>query len=337
MTIPQCISDDIEFVNSSKIHKYPIRSTIQHWQLRDLISCPSSRKEVLYVSGNNVNLYNTESRSSLTVLKDLSFPPTCMTTGLGYLVVGGQRSQLMVRQLASNWYAHQSVGGCINNAMVVAQHAGQTRLLVCNNDESIKVFNLPSMQRVTSITLPTAVNYAAASPDGKKVVAVGDTNQVFLFDVTANGSYQRTGTLTAPGSSSGFSCAWNTGSDKFAIASQDGLVLVWDERSTTPMASFATRAHPTDKGAARCVKFSPGSSIDLLAFSEHVSNVHVVDARTFNSRQIVRVAPPHVEQHISGLAFTPDARSLFVGMEANLVELEVNTKLRRSFPAGAIL
>ncbi|ORZ38126.1 WD40-repeat-containing domain protein [Catenaria anguillulae PL171] len=319
------------------MQRHGIRSTIQHWQLRDLISCPTSRKEVLYVCGNNVNLYNTETRSSFTVLKDLAFPPTCMTTGLGYLVVGGQRSQLMVRELRSNWFQHLSVGGCINNSLVVAQHGGQSRLLVCNNDETIKIYNMPSMNRIASLSLPTAVNYAAASPDGTKLVAVGDTNQVFLFDVSPNGTYTKTQTLIAPGSSAGFSCSWSSTSDKFAIASQDGLVLVWDERSTTPMATFLTKAHTSDKGAARCIKFSPSASMDLLAFTEHTSHVHFVDSRTFNERQVVRVAPPHVEQHISGLCFSPDSRSVFVGMEAALIELEVNSKARRSFPAGGIL
>lgn len=143
-------------------------------------------------------------------MKDLTFPPTSMTTGYvldmtlnsviiidifllnmvwlcvfscGYLAVGGQRSQLMVRQLSSNWYfyfsffpfefkdftywlafhyfryAHTSVGGSINNALCISSHPTGTRLLVCNNDESIKVYSLPALQRIANISLPTAVNY----------------------------------------------------------------------------------------------------------------------------------------------------------------------------------
>lgn len=102
----------------------------------------------------------------------------------------------MVRQLSSNWCAHTTVGGSINNAMCISQHLGGTRLLICNNDETIKVYSLPGMQRVTSISLPTAVNYASVSPDGRKLVAVGDSPQVFLYDISASEGYTKVATLT---------------------------------------------------------------------------------------------------------------------------------------------
>lgn len=63
--------------------------------------------------------------------------------------------------------AQTTVGGSINNALCISKHprtsdtlhAGDTRLLVCNNDETIKVYSIPSLQRVTTLGLPTAVNY----------------------------------------------------------------------------------------------------------------------------------------------------------------------------------
>lgn len=65
-----------------------------------------------------------------------------MTTGCGYVAAGGQRSQLMVRDLDSNWFAQTTVGGSINNAMCISKHPKGSmgpRLLICNNDETIKV------------------------------------------------------------------------------------------------------------------------------------------------------------------------------------------------------
>jgi hypothetical protein len=56
-------------------------------------------------------------------------------------------------------FAHTSVGGSINNALCISEHLGGTRLLISNNDETIKVYSLPGLQRLTSIQLPTAVNY----------------------------------------------------------------------------------------------------------------------------------------------------------------------------------
>jgi Tol biopolymer transport system component len=39
-------------------------------------------------------------------------------------------------------------------------------------------------------------SYAAVSPDGRKMVAVGDSNQVYLYDISSSGTYTRTSTLT---------------------------------------------------------------------------------------------------------------------------------------------
>ncbi|KND01502.1 uncharacterized protein SPPG_09104 [Spizellomyces punctatus DAOM BR117] len=328
--------EDVEFVKPNA-KKHPQRSSIQHWQLRDLIACPNSKHEFMYVNQNNVYQYNTEHKQVTPILKDLTFSPTSITTGHGFLAAGGQRSQLMVRQLSSNWCAHTTVGGSINNAMCISQHLGGTRLLICNNDETIKVYSLPGMQRITSVSLPTAVNYAAVSPDGRKMVAVGDSPQVFLFDISASDGYARVATLTAS-NDAGFSCAWNQSSEKFAVASQDGYVSVWDIRNTgEKIAKLGSKQNPQVKGACRSVKFSPTGSIDLLMYSEHMSYINVVDARTFNERQTVRVAPSSSDQHISGITFSPDSKNIFVGMESNVWEFEVDTMNRRCFPEGSII
>ena len=77
--------------------------------------------------------------------------------------------------------------------------------------------------------------------------------------------------------------------------------------------------------------------MDLLLYSEHISYINVVDARTFNERQVIRVSPPGVDTHISGISFSPDSRSVFVGTESAVVEYEVDTTARRTFPTGSIL
>ena len=59
---------------------------------------------------------------------------------------------------------HTNVGGSINNAMNISEHCGETRLLISNNDEKIKVYSLPSLTHVTSIQMPTAVNNGQRFP-----------------------------------------------------------------------------------------------------------------------------------------------------------------------------
>jgi WD40 repeat protein len=69
-------------------------------------------------------------------------------------------------------------------------------------------------------------------------------------------------------SDAGFSCAWNQYSEKFAVASQDGYISVWDVRHSDKLCKIPTKQDSRVKGAARSVKFSPSGSVDLLMFSE---------------------------------------------------------------------
>ncbi|GAA5942848.1 hypothetical protein JCM3775_001520 [Rhodotorula graminis] len=157
------------------------------------------------------------------------------------------------------------------------------------------------------IRLRTAVNHCSVSPDGKWLVAVGDTNEVFLYDTRAAG-YELAHTFTASDDAS-FSTDWSEDNVTFAVASQDGFVHVYDLRalpSSSRPASPTLRGanssprkvaelrttQPGPAGAARKVRFSPGGRrIDagLMAFTEHRNRVHVVDARTFETFQILDV------------------------------------------------
>lgn len=62
------------------------------------------------------------------------------------------------------------------------------------------------------------------SPDGRRLIAVGDTNEIFLFDVKNDGSYERTHTFVGSADAA-FSSDWAGASDKFAVASQGELSL----------------------------------------------------------------------------------------------------------------
>ncbi|CAO3677352.1 unnamed protein product [Umbelopsis vinacea] len=290
------------------------RITIHHWQLRDLLLCPETRKEVIFPYQNSVIQYNTNLERETFVLKDLTFAPTSITAGSGYLAAGGQRSELVVRELHGNWAVTTTTGGSINNGLCIAETNGGKRLMVCNNDETIKIFSLPSMHLIDNLCLPTAVNGVTVSPDGRHMVAVGDSSEIFVFNITNSGEYFHTASISAS-KDSNFSCSWSQNSDKFAVASQDGTVNIWDVRSTIPLFTLGSKQSPNAKGAARCVKFSTSGAVDLLAYTEHVSYVNIVDARNFSTQQVLRVSPSHLDYHITGMSFAPDSRSLFVGPE----------------------
>lgn len=71
-----------------------------------------------------------------------------------------------------------------------------------------------------------------------------------------------------------------------------------------------------------------------MAYADHVSNIYIVDTRTFETRQVVRLSPENEDYAITGLTFSPNSRSLFVGLEDRLIELQIDTAIRRQFASG---
>ncbi|GMK59394.1 hypothetical protein CspeluHIS016_0704090, partial [Cutaneotrichosporon spelunceum] len=203
-----------------------------------------------------------------------------------------------------------------------------------------------------------AVNHSSLSPDLRTMVTVGDSTDVFLHEVLDGGQgFRRIGVYNAA-TDSGFSTSWSRDGRRFAVASQDGQVTVWDHRSSRPLAIFHTQPQgsrysefddrTTDPPvgsqsgleAARVVKFSPeGASRDLLVFSEELTRIHIIDARTFQTHVCVEVpyevgaapAPSRRPRRgvdgglygISGIAFDPSGDWLYAGTERTVVEWDL--------------
>ncbi|CAO1632964.1 unnamed protein product [Jaminaea pallidilutea] len=212
---------------------------------------------------------------------------------------------------------------------------GTTRIYVSNNDKSLKIYKLrppsgvkreaeprgsgapadaaqpsslesglPGLSRSHTLEFPTAVNHTSLSPDGKTLIAVGDTPDVFLYHRHCDGTFEKIATYQATSDAS-FSTSWHPDGSKFAVASQDGVVSVWDVRSRKKLAEIKTSQHTesndgvTDRtdaaatgadsvnGAARVVKFSPCGR--YLAFTEHATWFHIYDTLTFSSAQKIRI------------------------------------------------
>ncbi|KAL1405486.1 hypothetical protein Q8F55_009120 [Vanrija albida] len=241
------------------------------------------------------------------------------------------------------------------------------------------------LTRVGGTKFKLAVNHSSLSPDLRTMVTVGDSTEVFIYEVLDGGrEFRKIGVYSAA-TDYGFSTAWSKDGRKFAVASQDGQVTVWDHRTSKPLAIFhSSPSVPTNgsapsspvtshtlgdtvyederpavlidpvtgdprlgsstsgRDAARVVKFSPeGSSRDLLVFSEENYNIHIIDARTFNTHVVVPVpydpppptppAPRRYNRHgvdggtwgISGVAFDPTGDWLYAGTERTIVEWDM--------------
>ncbi|KAI8144395.1 WD40-repeat-containing domain protein [Fennellomyces sp. T-0311] len=329
------INDDGAFAfNTYKTHK-DVSTPIQHWQLRNLIRSPSQHT-IIHPCQEALHMYNTKTGQDVPILTNLPFTPTTIDTGFGYVAMAGQRGMAMVKDLNSDWSAKFSAGPGMNNSISLSRtNNNDIRVTVCNNDQTVCILSVPSMEKVATLRMPTAMNHTSVSPDGQKMLMVGDNGTAYLYKISESGDYDQIASYQVS-EEPALSCAWNQSSEKFAVTSQDGNVSVWMVGHGEPLCRIASSETRKTRKAPRAIQFSRGP-VDLLAYSEHVSTVNIVDTRTFESRQIVRLAPTDMDYHITGLSFSPDNRSLFVGMEDALVELGVDICSRRRFASSRIV
>jgi WD40 repeat protein len=173
------------------------------------------------------------------------------------------------------------------------------------------------------------------------MVCVGDSTDIFLFDISTSGSFHHQATFTA--SDSSFSTAFSPTSSIFAVASGNGIISIWDRRfarNVTPLsrtgrlAALKTSRPGLSTGASRCVTFSEGP-IDLIMFTEQKDYVHLVDARTFEKRQILRLGEMEDtsrEPDIGGACFSPDGKNVIIANERTIFQWVFPAPLGRFFP-----
>lgn len=178
---------------------------------------------------------------------------------------------------------------------------------------------------------------ATVSPDGRRMLAASDDGHVYIYQLSQNNEYSQVAALkvTQLKDTAALACAWNHNATLFAVTCGDGTVVVYDaltlERRTT-LGSIEPRK---TRNAPRAIQFSKGP-LDLLAYTEHVSLINIVDVRTFETRQVIRLGPADMDSHIAGLDFSADGQSILVALESDLVELPIDTSSRRQFGSGRV-
>jgi len=205
---------------------------------------------------------------------------------------------------------------------------------------------------------------ASVSPDGRTLLSVGDSPQVYLHHISGSSrlSFESIAKYSlvpytpsifthqfyssqypSPPLPASFSTSYSANGMKFAVASQEGVAVVWDVRSSKPLKVFETdRTRGRERRATgeasgfiyeedlwdwsrggsrapgwgiRSIKFSPegADGKEVLVFTEvsfsyhnhpasfvdqetmqHTSLLHLIDARTFETEQIVRIPDPTI-------------------------------------------
>ncbi|KAH7930207.1 hypothetical protein BV22DRAFT_1125157 [Leucogyrophana mollusca] len=247
------------------------------------------------------------------------------------------------------WQYYGTLSGSINNSVILSslnltrshESSIEPTLAVSNNDYTVKFYDIP-VRRDTpprdiyqrgQLKLDAPVNHSSISPDGRTLLSVGDSDKVHLHQLNGGSriTFTPIATLAVPPPdsfvythtpSASFSTAFSNDGMKFAVASQEGVVAVWDVRSSKPMKIMQTdrmrmpigqpgngdgsgwlSEYPWDwtRGnskapgwGVRSLKFGAGGSHghsghEIMTFTEHTNLLHIIDARTFETEEIVRV------------------------------------------------
>ncbi|KAF8808637.1 hypothetical protein BYT27DRAFT_7255279 [Phlegmacium glaucopus] len=293
------------------------------------------------------------------------------------IAAGGQESEIHLslhtpsssrsNRTRQVWEFADQLGGSINNSVLLTslsltranESSVEPRVGISNNDGSVKLYNIPmriqnsrrKLPEVGKIKHDVPINHSSISPDGRTLLCVGDSNMVYFHHITggAQVTFSPITTLSipppdpSPGSyltsslAASFSTAFSSDGSKFAVASQEGVVAVWDVRSTLkPIKVFQTdktrvpggssggfvgnggatgwlsddpwewtRGNKAPGWCVRNVKFNGGEGArlgkEIMAFTEHTSFIHIVDARTFEVDETIRVPTIHKMTHSSPL------------------------------------
>ncbi|KAJ8653791.1 hypothetical protein O0I10_010590 [Lichtheimia ornata] len=305
-----------------------INTSIQNWQLRNLISFADNHT-ILHPYHESLAFYNPALGTETSL--PLPFAPTTIDSSCGYVAVGGHRGMAMVKSLSNvEWSSTLKVGMGMNNCIQLSGHPNnECRLTICNNDQTMSVYSIPDLRNLVTLDLSSAaINQISTSPDGRALLTVSDDGYVSLFNTR---DYTKTTSFQVSEGGPVLSCAWND-NNMIAVGSHEGTVHVYDVRQYHhALAKIGSTEARSTRNAPRSIRFSHGP-LDLLVYAEHVSNINIVDTRTFETRQVVRLGPHDCDTHIAGIELSPDNRSIYAGLETDMVQIDIDTAVRRQFP-----
>ncbi|KAH7546972.1 hypothetical protein FEM48_Zijuj01G0257800 [Ziziphus jujuba var. spinosa] len=142
--------------------------------------------------------------------------------------------------------------------------------------------------------------HTSLSPDGKLLVIVGDNPDGLLVD-------SQTGKTIMPLCGHldfSFASAWHPNGLVFATGNQDKTCRIWDARNL----SKSVAVLKGNLGAIRSIRFT--SDGQFMAMAEPADFVHIYDAKNgFDREQEIDFFG-----EISGMSFSPDTESLFIGV-----------------------
>ncbi|KAG8648410.1 hypothetical protein MANES_08G007401v8 [Manihot esculenta] len=299
-----------------------VTSTILHFQLRNLVwsttkhdvylmshfsivhwsSLSCKKTEVLNVSGH-VAPCEKHPGSLLEGFTQTQVSTLAVRDKL--LIAGGFQGELICKHLERPGvifcYRTTYEDNAITNAVEIYDCAsGAVHFMASNNDCGVRDFDMEKFQLTKHFSFPWPVNHTSLSPDGKLVTIVGDNPEGLLVD-------SQTGKTITPLCGHldfSFASAWHPDGRIFATGNQDKTCRIWDARNL----SKSVAVLKGNLGAIRSIRFTADGQ--FMAMAEPADFVHVYDVKNgFDKEQEIDFFG-----EISGVSFSPDTESLFIGV-----------------------
>ncbi|XP_078149005.1 putative WD repeat-containing protein C2A9.03 isoform X1 [Carex rostrata] len=296
------------------------KTTIVHFQLRNLLWATS--KHDVYMVYNYSIMHWSPLLKECHELLNVSGPvvPTQKSSGAcnlnrvqicamavkdDFLAAGGFRGELICKYLnkpgAIFCTKLTEDDNAITNSVDIAQSpSGAGRVICGNNDSFVRVLDTDKFSLLNRFPFPWSVNSTSVSPDGKLLAVLGDSPDCLTADPQSG---KVVSTLKGHLDYS-FSCAWHPAGHILATGNQDTTCRLWDVRYS----SESLAVLKGNMGAIRGIKFS--SDGNFMAMTEAADYVHVYDTKAeYSAAQEMDLFG-----EISGISFSPDCESLFVGI-----------------------
>ncbi|KAK1311295.1 hypothetical protein QJS10_CPA08g01915 [Acorus calamus] len=221
------------------------------------------------------------------------------------LVAGGFQGELICKYLDRPGISFCTRTTYDENAITNAveiydSSSGTIHFMASNNDCGVRDFDMEK-SACQAFSLPCQLMaHTSLSPDRKLVVIVGDNADGLLVDPNTGKTVEDLrGHLDYS-----FASAWHPDGRTFATGNQDKTCRVWDVRNL----SKSLAVLKGNLGAIRSIRYT--SDGQFMAMVEPADFVHIFDVRGGYEKQ----QEIDFFGEISGVSFSPDTESLFIGV-----------------------
>ncbi|KAI9013734.1 hypothetical protein CLU79DRAFT_768495 [Phycomyces nitens] len=294
-----------------KHSKTNIRCTFGHFQLRNLL-CAPTKNHVYYISDDTVRQWSTHSRTSKEILSvnqadtphSLAFTISSISCGHDMLVIGGARGEYACRRIDDKYSkvyygatTSDTLTGIANHIEIINSRTGALHSIMSSNDYKVRFMNLETLKFDLVLDFEFPINCSTTSPDKRLLCVVGDSTKAYVKDISS----EKTVMEMDEHHDYSFACAWHPDGRTVATGNQDKTTRIYDIRKSKE----ALHVLGGMVGSIRSLHYSHDGK--YLAAAEHIDFVHIYDASTYETSQVVDMFGD-----IAGIGFTPEDNSMYI-------------------------